>query len=665
MNRDQLLDWMVLEADGGLGEDERAQLASALERDADLRRVQGLIAHEWDDFRKLTAGLRLAPVTPGEIEELTQSRPEGILAWVPLKIAAAFVLVTGLWRGLEGPAPIARLQYAVARSDASIPGPASVPLFAGETRSVDGSVDAPRRRIVLQSGASIELSKGAVELTGPGEVTIMPGSRLLVRTGENELRTDLMGFTVVSRRGAFVVESRDGADGPRFWLRVLAGRVHHGGLRGPTLARVGETFEVPAPVALPSKMRPEPPRPPVETLPQPERLPPPSPPEPAEGRAPPGDGSPPKESRQQAEWILFQGQVTDILDGQGVARATAVAWPIEILDPRWALPADDGVVTEEGWRDLRLPRRLPEVTVRSAVTNHEGRFEWMLPPGRFMLEISGSATQATQREIIDLRACPGPTCEMGFVLEAGRKMRGQVFGSNGQSIEGATIRHGTSVLTSDASGTFTLRGLGPEEAILVEADGYRSRWYQVLPGTALQVTLEPVSRVAGLLRDVHGARVDARLCLTWNEGLLTVQQSFEVTNSYYFELPGVPAKRDVLLQVEAPGYAPLRQLLRADSPRDGTLVLELSRSLAGQETEYGLVAREVSDPGGDKDASALTLSTWSAVVDPSHHRGQRLRLQVWDDLGLRTFLVPVSGQVEDQPGSSAPAQVLVPVPSGS
>src|SRR5262245_39159120 len=172
MQRDEVLDLLLLEADGGLSEADAARLDAALSKDPTLRDERSKMLAAWADIRDLGRSLALRPdFGEDRLAALRNPRREGVLIGGQVRAAAAaLLLATFLRGGLDPRAAIVFERVGDASSPAAgargvVPSGSSIEPAQGEALHV-AAID----------GLRCSMREGTVALSADGVVRVDPGA---------------------------------------------------------------------------------------------------------------------------------------------------------------------------------------------------------------------------------------------------------------------------------------------------------------------------------------------------------------------------------------------------------------------------------------------------------------------------------------------------------
>src|SRR6185369_1152002 len=236
MQREDILELILLEADGGLSLEESGRLEEELARDPTLRDERSRMQSAWKDLKDLGRGLAMRPeFGESRLASLRAPRREGVSIGGHVRAAAAALLLATFARGSFDP----RTSIVVDRF-----GPDANGAAVRSTAAADETIRAATGETVVASaidGLRVNLSNGGVSLNADGEVRIEPGPISAdVMIGERAARIDLGGLELIGAQASLAVfdENED-----RKFL-VLSGSLRLNDFTGQVFTRLDGAVKV-------------------------------------------------------------------------------------------------------------------------------------------------------------------------------------------------------------------------------------------------------------------------------------------------------------------------------------------------------------------------------------------------------------------------------------
>jgi hypothetical protein len=561
MQRDELLDLLLLDADGGLSGDDAVRLSAELARDPALTAERDRLRSAWGDIKALGRGLALRPdFGESRLAALRAPRREGVIIGGHVRAAAAaLLLATFLRGGLDPRSPLLMTRT----FDLSGPGPVverceSDELISprpGETlrvSSVDGVVG------TVRSGSLLMTADGAVRVEpGPVDVDVL--------VGERAVRIDLGEVSIVGANAAVHVEG-DSLESRR--LRVDSGSVRLGGPFGPVF-RAGHTLDLSRPTLLqPSAIAGDGG---ADVTLQPTRTPLTLP------------GSDEDHASERSNTTTMQqrdippahvlGLVTSKIDGRPLPHAT-VTLTRDLLPPaalEALLPSDpEGRLA--ALRDLETIRASFGAPLKTQ-TDGSGAYDLSeVPPGVWRVDVlapwDGSYSDIAGRFV---QLPVGSTVELDYALDTVDTVHGKIVDSKGKSITNALVSDALRGVLTDKYGRFTLRHVPTDDArAFIHVDGFEdcAVTLSIDDDGANQFTLTKSTALTGTVYDSSGAPIKGSIEVDFELGGQWHIEHFSADSDGTFELHSIPVDLPVRLIANASWNGAAALFLDANEGRD-------------------------------------------------------------------------------------------------
>lgn len=573
MSRDEVLDLLLLEADGGLSESDAARLDAALSKDPSLRDERSKILAAWADIRDLGRSVALRPdFGEDRLAALRNPRREGVLIGGQVRAAAAALLLATLLRGAANPREAVFFERlgdanepASSRTGGVIPAGSSIEPAGGESLKV-AAID----------GLRCSMRAGSVAMSADGVVRVEPGrADIDILIGERTARIEL-GSVVLFGANAVLHVSGDSILARQF--DVLSGTVRVGGFAGRTISRRDGALALQPDGGLtaiaPSGSNTTDPsfnatR--SETSPA---IDPPTP--------PPSDNAAPIAADRDFNPAHFFGMVLSSSDGTplpgATVRLTPDLLPGDSLDV--LLPSDEEGRLEE-LRDLDLARSGLGAPF-SVVTGADGRYDLPgVPPGNWRVDVL-APDKPVCADLIGrfLQVAEGADVPLNLALDPGAMASGRIVDRYGHSISGALVDDGSRIVFTDHYGKFVLHNIPADGAtVFVHAEGFEDLDATVLGDNSNRITLVTATAISGVIRDAGG-----------NPLLGRIEAGFELDGSWRVERANVD--RDGRFSLKSiPLAVAVRVVASSNDHETASTFLDVGADRSSQIT-FDLLARD-------------------------------------------------------------------------
>lgn len=506
MQRDEVLDLLLLEADGGLSESDAARLDAALSKDPSLRDERSKIVAAWADIRDLGRAVKLRPdFGEDRLAALRNPRREGVLIGGQVRAAAAALLFAALLRGAVNPRDAVCFQRVGSAGD-----PASAHV-SGVIRSGDSIQPASGESVHLAAidGLRCSLRAGSVALSADGVVRVDPGNADLdIAIGERTARIEL-GNVVLFGANAVLHVSGDSILARQF--DVLSGTVRIGGFAGRSISRRdgalslqpdgGLTAIGPGGGGVPNDPNLNGTR--SETSPA---IAPP-PPDPS------GNAAPIAAERSFDAAHVF-GLVLASGDGTPLPGATVQLTP-DLLpgDSLSLLLPNDEEGRLEALRDIDLARAGLGAPI-TIVTGSDGRYDLPgVPPGIWRVDVL-APDKPVRADLSGrfVQVAAGAEFQLDLALDDGTTINGRIVDRYGHSISGALIDDGSRVVFTDHYGKFVLHNVpAAGTSVFVHAEGFEDLDATVESSSSNKISLVTATAISGVIRDADGDPILGRI----------------------------------------------------------------------------------------------------------------------------------------------------------
>jgi hypothetical protein len=522
MQREDILELILLEADGGLSLEDSARLEDELARDPTLRDERSRMQSAWKDVKDLGRGLAMRPeFGESRLASLRAPRREGVIIGGHVRAAAAALLLATFARGSFDP----RTSIVVDRFGADANGAA-----VRSTATADETIRAANGESVVASsidGLRVNLRNGGVSLSADGDVRIEPGPIAAdVMIGERAARIDLGGLELIGTQASFAV---NGEYEDRKFM-VLSGSLRLNDFTGRVFTRLdGEVRVGPDksaagfnpivsgnplidPATVPTR---------TETSVEP-------PPEPAREHS-----DPTRLMNRSFAPAHLAGTITAASDGTAVAGAVVTL--VRDLLPKDALKAllpDDPELRLETRRDLDTARAVlgGAFTVAS---DANGRFDLpRLPPGiwRIDVQVPDESRFADLRDhFFAVRA--GEELALPLALEDGATAFGRIVDSKGRAVTNAILMRLNRTIHTDWNGDFKLEHVSATDGrATIRANDFVLTDVDLSTQDFNAITLSRSIPIRGVIRDHDGTPIAGR-----------IEAGFEVNGAWHVERANVDA----------------------------------------------------------------------------------------------------------------------------
>lgn len=568
MQREDILELILLEADGGLSLEDSALLEDALARDPTLRDERSRMHSAWKDVKDLGRGLGMRPeFGESRLSSLRAPRREGVIIGGHVRAAAAALLLATFARGSFDP----RTSIVVDRFGADANGAA-----VRSTATADESIRAANGESVVVSsidGLRVNLHNGGVSLSADGEVRIEPGPIAAdVMIGERAARIDLGGLELIGTQASFAVTG----DYEDRKFMVLSGSLRLNDFTGRVFTRLdGEVRVGPDksaagfnpivsgnplvdPATVPTR---------TETSVEP-------PPEPAREHS-----DPTRLMNRSFAPAHLAGTITAASDGTAVAGAV-VTLVRELLpeDALKALLPDDPELRLETRRDLDTARAVLGGAFTVASDANGGFDLPRLPPGiwRIDVQVPDESRFADLRDrFFAVRA--GEDLALPLALEDGATAFGRIVDSKGRAVTNAILMRLGRTIHTDWNGDFKLEHVSATDGrATIRANDFVLTDVDLSTQDFNAITLARSIPIRGVIRDHDGTPIAGR-----------IEAGFEVNGAWHveranvdavegkFSLRTIPSGVAIRLVASSRGYQVATRYLDPDASRSDKFYFDL------------------------------------------------------------------------------------------
>jgi hypothetical protein len=589
MQREEILDLILLEADGGLTLEDAARLEEELARDPSLRDERSRMHSAWSEVKGLGRGLAIKEdFGESRLSSLRAPRREGVIIGGHVRAAAAALLLATLARGSFDPrSPIVVDRFgadAVAHRSAVASG-ATISANDGE-RVVASAVD----------GLRVHLRNGAVSLNADGAVNVEPGPISAdVMIGERAARIDLGGIQLIGFDASFAVTGTDLDD--RQFI-VVSGALRVNDFSGRLISPLDGAIKI-APDKAPDRFSPIlSGNPLVDPAATPTRT------------ETPVEGVPEERPREHTDPARIvsrsfapahvAGTVTSADDGSAVAGAT-LTFVRELLpdDALKALLPQDPAFRLETLRDLDIARSTLGASF-TVVSGPDGSFDLpRIPPGNWHVDIQApddSSLADLRERFLQIRA--GADVSLQLTLDAGLTAYGRITDSKGRSVTNAILMRLARSVHTDPTGNFKLDHVSVDDArATIRANDFELTDVALSTSDFNSLTLPRSIAIRGVIRDQFGSPMAGRIEAGFEaaSGAWHVEH-VDVDVEGKFSLRTIPLDVPVRLVASSRGFQIATQFLDADASRVDKIYLDLpaDRSVTVYPFDTGL-GRPVND----------------------------------------------------------------------
>jgi len=589
MQREDILELILLEADGGLSLEESGRLEEELARDPTLRDERSRMQSAWKDLKDLGRGLAMRPeFGESRLASLRAPRREGVIIGGHVRAAAAALLLATFARGSFDP----RTSIVVDRF-----GPDANGAAVRSTAAADETIRAATGETVVASaidGLRVNLSNGGVSLNADGEVRIEPGPISAdVMIGERAARIDLGGLELIGAQASLAVfdENED-----RKFL-VLSGSLRLNDFTGQVFTRLDGAVKV-GPDKSAAGFNPIGTGNPLTdpaTAPTRTETPIVVDPEPAHEHSDPTRLT----NRSFAPAHLI-GTITSASDGSVVAGAVVTL--VRDLLPEDALKAllpDDPELRLETRRDLDTARAVlgGAFTVTS---DADGRFDLpRLPPGiwRIDVQVPDESRFADLRDrFFEVRA--GEERALPLALDDGATASGRIVDSKGRAVTNAILTRLGRTIHVGSSGEFNLDHVSATDGLTtIRANDFVLTDVDLSTQDFNAITLPRSIPIRGVIRDHDGTPIAGRIEAGFEvNGVWHVERTNVDAVDGKFSLRTIPSGVAVRLVASSRGYQVATRYLDPDASRSDKFYFDLpaDRSVTVFPYDFDL-GRPVSD----------------------------------------------------------------------
>jgi hypothetical protein len=589
MQREDILELILLEADGGLSLEESGLLETELARDPTLRDERTRIHSAWNDVRDLGRGLAMRPeFGESRLASLRAPRREGVIIGGHVRAAAAALLLATFARGSFDP----RTSIVVDRF-----GPDANGAAVRSTASADETIRADSGESVVASsidGLRVNLRNGGVSLNADGEMRIEPGPISAdVMIGERAARIDLGGLELIGTQATLSVsgefEDRQFA--------VLSGSLRLNDFTGRVFTRLdGEVRVGPDkssagfnPIAS------------GNPLTDPETVP--------TRTETPIEVIPDEPTREHSDPTLLMnrsfapahlvGTITSASDG------TAVAGAVVTL-VRDLLPEDALKVLLPEDPELRLETRRDLDTARAVLggaftvtSDADGRFDIpRLPPGIWRIDIQApeeSRFADLRDRFFEVRA--GEERALPLALDDGATAYGRIVDSKGRPVTNAILTRLERTIHTGSNGEFKFEHVSATDGrATIRANDFVLTDVDLSTLEFNAITLSRSIPIRGVIRDHVGTPMAGRIEAGFEvNGVWHVERT-NVDVEGKFSLRTIPSGVAIRLVAGSRGYQIATRFLDPDASRADKFYLDLPTDRSVTVYPYDVAfGRPVSD----------------------------------------------------------------------
>jgi hypothetical protein len=576
MQRDEVLDLLLLEADGGLSEADAARLDQALSKDPTLRDERSKLLSSWADIRDLGRSLKLRPdFGEDRLAALRNPRREGVLIGGQVRAAAAALLFATLLRGAIDP------RAAVVYERVGNASEAAGERTTGVLRS--GSSIEPAQgeavHVAAIDGLTCSMREGSVELSADGVVRVDPGAAdIEIAIGERTARVEL-GNVVLFGANAVLHVSGDSILARQF--DVLAGTVRVGGFAGRTISsRDGALALKPdggltavAPGGSGSISND-----PTFGAKRSETTPAIDPP----ASDPSGNAAPIVAADRSFAPAHVHGLVSTSDESPSPIPGATVRLTPDLLPGdslALLLPSD-----EEGrlaaLRDFDLARFGLGAPI-SVVTGADGSYDLPeVPPGTWRVDVLSPDKPLRCDQFgrfIQVQA--GADVPVDVALDAGANISGRVVDRYGHSIAGAMLDDGARVVFTDHYGKFVLHNAPTAGiSVFVRAEGFEDLDATLQGNGSNRISLVAATAISGVIRDAAGDPILGRIEAGFElDGAWRVERA-SVDRDGLFSLKTIPLGVAVRLVASSSGHETASTFLDVGADRSQKVYFDLASS---------------------------------------------------------------------------------------
>ncbi len=589
MQREDILELILLEADGGLSLEESGRLENELARDPTLRDERSRIHSAWKDVRDLGRGLAMRPeFGESRLASLRAPRREGVIIGGHVRAAAAALLLATFARGSFDP----RTSIVVDRF-----GPDANRAAVRSTAAADETIRADSGGSVVASaidGLRVNLRNGGVSLNADGDVRIEPGPIAAdVMIGERAARIDLGGLELIGTQASLAI-SGEGFEDRQFVvlsgslrLNDFTGRVFtrfDGAVRiGPDKSAAGFNPIVSGnplidPATVPTRTET-----PVEVAPEPARE----------------HSDPTLLMNRSFAPAHLVGTITSASDG------TAVAGAVVTL-VRDLLPEDALKVLLPDDPELRLETRRDLDTARAALggaftveSGADGRFDLpRLPPGIWRIDVQApdeSPFADLRDRFFEVRA--GEELALPLALDDGATAFGRIVDSKGRPVTNAILMRLARTIHTDSNGNFKLEHVSATDGrATIRANDFVLTDVDLSTLEFNAITLSRSIPIRGVIRDHVGTPMAGRIEAGFEvNGVWHVERT-NVDVEGKFSLRTIPSGVAIRLVASSRGYQIATRFLDPDASRADKFYLDLPTDRSVTVYPYDVAfGRPVSD----------------------------------------------------------------------
>lgn len=588
MQREDILELILLEADGGLSLEESGRLEMELARDPTLRDERSRMHSAWKDVKDLGRGLAMRPeFGESRLASLRAPRREGVIIGGHVRAAAAALLLATLARGSFDP----RTSIVVDRI-----GPDANGAAVRSTADADETIRAANGETVVASsidGLRVNLSNGGVSLNADGEVRIEPGPIAAdVMIGERAARIDLGGLELIGTQASFAI-SGDSEDRK---FMVLSGSLRLNDFTGRVVTRLDGEVKV-GPDKSAAGFNPIGTGNPLsdpETTPTRTQMP-------VVDPAPAHEHSDPTRlmNRSFAPAHLL-GTITSASDGTVVAGAV-VSLVRDLLpeDALQALLPDDPELRLETRRDLDTARAVlgGAFTVTSGA---DGSFDIpRLPPGiwRIDVQVPDESRFADLRDhFFEVRA--GEERTLPLALDDGATASGRIVDSKGRAVTNAILTRLGRTIHVGSGGEFNLEHVSATDGrTTIRANDFVLTDVDLSTHDFNAITLPRSIPIRGVIRDHDGTPIAGRIEAGFEvNGVWHVERTIADPVEGKFSLRTIPSGVAVRLVASSRGYQVAALYLDPDASRSDKFYFDLPADRSVTVFPYDVdLGRPVSD----------------------------------------------------------------------
>jgi hypothetical protein len=550
MQREEVLDLLLLEADGGLSTADAARLGEALSKDPTLRAERTKMLAAWGELRELGRSIALKPdFGENRLAALRAPRREGVLIGGQVRAAAAALLLTSLLRGAFDPRSSIVVELGESGAVNSAGAKGVVP--SGSPITTDHG--APMK-VAAIDGLRCAMREGSIALNADGVVRIEPGpADIDIEIGERSARIDLGDVVLYGANAVLHVA------GEPFVARqfdVISGSVRVGGFAGRTISHRDGALAIGSDgglIAVAPKSGDATGSDPSSGASRHETAP-----EPIENPDKPSGNADPAVAavRDLASAHVF-GLVTASSDGTPLPGAT-VRLTRDLLpnDNLGSLLPNDPEQRLAALRDLDVARSVlgAPITIQTDV---DGRYDLpKVAPGIWRVDVLSPAKPARCDLAGQFVQVPsGGELPLDLALADAATVNGKLTDHSGHAVSGALVDDGSRSVITDHNGKFVLRNVPTTGVrVFIQAEGFEDVDATLQGRDTNRISLDIATTIRGTIRAASGETLVGRIEAGFElDGIWRVERA-NVDRSGEFALRTVPLDVPVRLVASSGGH---------------------------------------------------------------------------------------------------------------